>query len=278
MLDKLRDGAKGPTAKILLAVLVLSFAALGIADVFRFNFVGNSVLTAGKTIVTPTEFRLAYARQLQVAQQQMGARLSAEQAKALGLDSQVTQQLIAGAVLDEQARIMDLGLSRDRLAALTGEDPAFKGNDGAFSRGQFDAVLRSVGMRPEDYFKSREKIAVRQQIVDAVTDSLPLPKTFLAAVAQHDGENRTVDFVTIPASVISAITTVDDAAKQRRCVRLRRERWICCCKRNTAWRRLYQTRCDDHPTRHSHQRSDDPQLDRNAPVERRIRETTAVRE
>ncbi len=215
MLDKLRDGAKGPTAKILLALLVVSFAALGIADVFRFNFVGTSVLTAGKTTVTPNEFRLAYARQLQVAQQQMGARLTAEQAKALGLDGQVTEQLVAGAVLDEQARIMNLGLSRDRLAALTGEDPAFKGNDGAFSRAQFDAVLRSVGMRPEDYLKSREKIAVRQQIVDAVTDSLPVPKAFLSAVAQHDGENRTVDFVTIPASVIPAITTVDEAALKK---------------------------------------------------------------
>lgn len=212
MLDILRVGAKSWIAKLLLSVLVLSFAAWGIADVFRTNFVGHTVLQAGKTIVTPVEYRLAYARQLQVAQQQMGARLTADQAKAIGLDGQVTQQMIAGAVLDEQARVMDLGLSKDRLAALTGEDPAFKGNDGSFSRGQFDAVLRSVGMRPEDYLRSREKIAVRQQVVDAVTDGLPVPKTYLSAIAQHDGENRTVDYVTIPASIIAPITSVDKAA------------------------------------------------------------------
>ena len=212
MLDTLRAGAKSWIAKLLLSILVLSFAAWGIADVFRGNFVGNTVLSAGKTTVTPTEFRLAYARQLQVAQQQMGARLTAEQAKAIGLDGQVTQQMIAGAVLDEQARLMDLGLSKDRLAALTGEDPAFKGNDGAFSRGQFDAVLRNVGMRPEDYLRSREKIAVRQQVVDAVTDGLPVPKSFLTAMAQHDGENRTVDYLTIPASAIPPIAAIDEAA------------------------------------------------------------------
>jgi peptidyl-prolyl cis-trans isomerase D len=212
MLDTLRDGAKSWIAKLLLSILVLSFAAWGIADVFRSNFVGNTVLTAGKTVVTPVEYRLAYARQLQIAQQQMGARLTAEQARLIGLDGQVTQQMIAGIVLDEQARVMDLGLSKDRLAALTGDDPAFKGNDGSFSRGQFDAVLRNVGMRPEDYLKSREKIAVRQQIVDAVTDGLPVPKAYLSAIAQHDGENRTVDFLTIPASIIPAITTVDEPA------------------------------------------------------------------
>lgn len=215
MLDTLRNGAKSWIAKLLLSILVLSFAAWGIADVFRTGYVGNAVLNAGKTVVTPTEFRLAYARQLQVAQQQMGARLTAEQAKAIGLDGQVTQQLVAGAVLDEQARMMDLGLSKDRLAALTGDDPAFKGQDGSFSRAQFDAVLRNVGMRPEDYLKSREKIAVRQQVVDAVTDGLPVPKAFLSAMAQHDGESRTVDYVTIPASVIAPITAVDEAALKK---------------------------------------------------------------
>ena len=215
MLDTLRNGAKSWIAKLLLSILVLSFAAWGIADVFRTGFVGNAVLNAGQTVVTPTEFRLAYARQLQVAQQQMGARLTAEQAKAIGLDGQVTQQLVAGAVLDEQARMMDLGLSKDRLAALTGDDPAFKGQDGSFSRAQFDAVLRNVGMRPEDYLKSREKIAVRQQVVDAVTDGLPVPKAFLSAMAQHAGENRTVDYITIPASIIPAITTVDEAALKK---------------------------------------------------------------
>jgi peptidyl-prolyl cis-trans isomerase D len=211
MLDMLRNGAKSWVAKLLLMVLVLSFAAWGISDVFRTSFVGTAVVTAGDTVVTPVEYRLAYARQIQIAQQQMGARLTAEQAKALGIDGQVTQQIIAGAVLDEQARRMDLGLSRERLATLTGEDEAFQGTDGNFSRSQFDAVLRNVGMRPEDYLKSREKIAVRQQIVDAATDGLPVPKTYLAAMALHDGESRTIDYLSIPSSSLTPVSTVDEA-------------------------------------------------------------------
>lgn len=211
MLDMLRNGAKSWVAKVFLLLLVLSFAAWGISDVFRSSFVGNAVVTAGETVVSPVEYRLAYARQIQIAQQQMGARLTAEQAKALGLDNQVTQQIIAGAVLDEQARRMNLGLSKDRLAALTGEDEAFKGIDGSFSRSQFDAVLRNVGMRPQDYLKSREKIAVRQQIVDAATDGLPVSKTFLAAMAVHAGESRTVDFISIPSSSLTPVSTVDEA-------------------------------------------------------------------
>ncbi len=212
MLDMLRNGAKGWVAKLFLSLLMLSFLGWGVSDYLRTQSTGNDVMFAGKTRVSINEYRLAYLRQIQLASSQIGQRINDEQAKLMGIDRQVTQQVTAGAVLDEQARVMNLGLSKDRLAALTGEDPAFKGQNGAFSRSQFDAVLRNVGMRPEDYLKSREKIAVRQQIVEAVSDGLVVPDTYLSALALHDGENRTIDYVTIPVSAVPAITTVDEAA------------------------------------------------------------------
>ena len=211
MLDTLRNGAKSWIAKLLLGLLSLSFVGWGISDFLSQQYTGNEVIIAGGTNVTRDEYRLAYMRQLQVMQNQIGQRLTLEQAQALNIDGQVMQQLSAGAVLDEQARVMNLGLSKDRLAALTGEDPAFKGADGSFNRAQFDAVLRSVGMRPEAYIKTREKIAVRQQIVEAVADGTAVPEAYLVAAVQHDGESRTVDYVTIPSSAIAPINTVDEA-------------------------------------------------------------------
>ena len=212
MLDTLRASAQGWVAKILLSLLMLSFLGWGVSGYLGQQYTGNTVMSAGKTKVSVNEYRLAYLRQIQQASNQIGQRITDEQAKLMGLDRQVNQQVSAGVVLDEQARIMNLGLSKDRLAALTGEDPAFKGQNGAFSRTQFDAVLRNVGMRAEDYLKSREKIAVRQQIVEAVTDGLFVPDTYLSAVALHDGENRTIDYVTIPVSAMPAIAAIDEAA------------------------------------------------------------------
>jgi peptidyl-prolyl cis-trans isomerase D len=169
-------------------------------------------MSAGQTSVSLNEYRLAYLRQIQQASTQFGQRITEEQAKILGIEKQVTQQVSAGAVLDEQARIMNLGLSKNRLAILTSTDPAFIAQNGTFSRSLFDRALQSVGMRPEDYLKSREKIAVRQQIVEAVTDGLVVPETYLSALALHNGENRTVDYITIPPNSVPAITTVDEAA------------------------------------------------------------------
>ena len=165
MLGILRNAAGTWVAKALLSLLVLSFAAWGITT----RMVGgvlaghHSVITAGGTTVSITEYRLAYDRQLSVLSQQFGQRISREQATALGIDNQVLAQLVSGAVLDEQARTLGLGLSKDRLAELTREDPAFKGPGGQFDRKVFEYMLQQVGMRPEDYLKNRAQVAVRSR-------------------------------------------------------------------------------------------------------------------
>ena len=211
MLNSLRNAAQGWIAKLLLGLLSLAFVGWGVNSSISTQYVGNSVLSAGSTKVAPIEYRLAYNRQLQVYSQKLNQRLTREQATALGIDKQVTAQLIAGVVLDEQSRKMSLGLSKDRLAALTADDPAFKDASGNFSRTNFDGVLRNVGMRPQDYLKSREQVAVRQQIVEAVADGVTVPDVFLKAVVLHAGESRDVDYLALPVSLVQPISEPSDA-------------------------------------------------------------------
>jgi peptidyl-prolyl cis-trans isomerase D len=212
MLGILRSAAGTWVAKGLLVLLVLSFLVWGISGRLMGGLAGHdSVITAGGTKVSINEYRLAYDRQLAVMSQQFGQRLSHEQAKALGVDNQVLAQLVSGAVLDEQARKLGLGLSKDRLAELTREDPAFKGPGGQFDRRTFEYMLQQVGMRPEDYLKNRAQVAVRQQIVEAVSDGLKAPDTFFKAVALYRGEDRTIDYLTLPKALVEPIQAPSDS-------------------------------------------------------------------
>ncbi|MBZ9919475.1 MULTISPECIES: SurA N-terminal domain-containing protein [unclassified Mesorhizobium] len=215
MLGILRSAAGTWVAKLLLSLLVVSFAVWGVSGRLMGGLAGHdSVITAGGTKVSINEYRLAYDRQLAVMSQQFGQRLTHEQAKALGVDNQVLAQLVSGAVLDEQARKLGLGLSKDRLAELTREDPAFTGPGGQFDRRAFEYRLREVGMRPEDYLKNRAQVAVRQQIVEAVSDGLKAPDTFFKAVALYRGEDRTVDYLTLPKALVEPIEAPSDSALQ----------------------------------------------------------------
>lgn len=210
MLTQLRSAAGTWVAKLLLILLVLSFAVWGISGQIM-GGAGNAVVTAGNTTVSILEYRLAYDRQIAVLSQQFGTRLTREQAQALGVDQQVLGQLVAGAVLDEQAREMRLGVSSDRVAELTALDPAFRGPDGRFDRQQFEYALRQIGMRAEDYFRSREQVAIRQQIVEAVSDGIQVPSAFLEAVALYNGEDRTVDYIVLAPALVEPIEAPSDA-------------------------------------------------------------------
>ncbi|MDX8504297.1 peptidyl-prolyl cis-trans isomerase [Mesorhizobium captivum] len=213
MLGLLRSAAGTWVAKALLSLLVVSFAVWGISGRLSGTLGGHhSVITAGGTTVSINEYRLAYDRQINMLSQQYGQRITQEQAKLLGLDNQVLAQLVSGAVLDEQARKLGLGLSKDRLAELTREDPAFKGPSGQFDRRTFEYLLRQVGMRPEDYLRNRSQVAVRQQIVEAISDGLKAPQTFLKAVALYRGEDRTIDYLVLPKTLVQPIEAPSDSA------------------------------------------------------------------
>lgn len=214
MLDSLRSAAKSWVAKLLLGLLVLSFAVWGIADVFRGGLSGNAALTAGSSEVSATEYRFSYEQQMMRLSQQFRQRLTKEQAQAIGVENQVLAQLAAGVVLDEQARKMNLGISKDGIARLTAEDPAFHDAAGRFNASQFNAVLRQSGIRPQDYLDNRAQVARRQQIVDAVTEGITFPNTMLKALALYEGESRTIDYVTLSPEKADAIPApADDILK-----------------------------------------------------------------
>lgn len=214
MLNSLRKAAQSWVAKLLLFVLVISFAIWGVSGSMLTGVGSQAVITAGGTNVTPVEFRLAYERELSNLSRQFGKRLTQEQASALGVDSQVVAQLAAGAVLDEQARSMDLGLSKDQLATLTAQDPAFRGVNGQFDRRVFERVLQTVGMRPVDYLQNREQVAKRQQIIEATSDGMTAPDTLLKAVALYQGESRDVEYVEIPQSAVGPVNDPSDKELQ----------------------------------------------------------------
>lgn len=211
MLDAMRKAAGSWVAKLFFIVLVVSFAVWGIEGRIEGGGGGNAVLTVGKTTVSANEYRAAYDRQVALISQQTGRHITREQATAIGLDQQVLSQLAGSAVLDEQARRMGLGISEERVAELTRSDPAFQGANGQFDRQRFDYLVRESGLRPEDYLRSQGRVLLRQQIVQALSEGVKAPDAFLKAVALYRGEDRTVEYLTLPRSLVEPVEDPSDA-------------------------------------------------------------------
>ncbi len=204
MLDLLRRGAQTWVAKIFFVLLVGSFGVWGVSRSLVAS-TPDAVITVGDQKVGAHEFRLAYERQIAGISRQIGQRISPEQARAFGIESQVFSQLAAGAALDELSIKMKLGLSDARLADEIAKEPAFRGANGQFDRQVFAATLRNAGFTEADYIQSQTKVAIRSQLVDAIADGFKAPKTLTDAMAQYRAQTRDIRYVLVSSANVEPV-------------------------------------------------------------------------
>jgi peptidyl-prolyl cis-trans isomerase D len=204
MLEKLRAATGGIVAKILLGILVISFAVWGASDAFLAGGPGE-VIRVGDTRVDAVDYRLAYLNRMNALERQLGQQLTQEQAKALGIEQSVTNQLVAGAVLDQAAREMGLGISNEQLAKAIGDDPAFKDASGRFSRERLLATLRTIGMDEDAYVENQLSVAKRGQLVTSLAQGIAPSDTLMKAISQYQNEKRVFDYAVIDGSAVTTL-------------------------------------------------------------------------
>ncbi len=135
---------------------------------------------------------------------QTGRSITAEQARALGLDRRILGEMFSEAALDQKAKKLGLNVSDEALAEKIAKSPEFAG-PGGFSHDYFLLVLRSNGTTEAQYVADQRRITLRQQIGQALAGDLAAPKVMSDALRRYQSEQRTIDFVTLGRSEAGAI-------------------------------------------------------------------------
>lgn len=194
MLQSLRKHASGFVAKLLMALLIVSFGIWGIADVFR-GFGSQTLATIGSTEVTVPEFRQLYQERLQQISQQIKRGLTPEDARALGIPDQLLSQRLGEAALDDRASSLKLALSDQEIAKLIEQNRAFFGPSGAFDHDYFQRLLRANGYTEARFVEVERRQALRNQFIGALSGAVELPKVLANAIERYENEERSVDYV-----------------------------------------------------------------------------------
>lgn len=210
MLDALRRGAAGWAAKILLFVLVISFAIWGVADVFR-GYGQGALARIGGVEISTDEFQRTYQLELDSLARQLGRRLSAEQARAFGVDARVLSQLLGAAAIDAHAREMGLALSDETVAKVIKRDPMFRGPDGNFSQLALDGLLRQAGLSERGLLTTRRKDEVREQLTTALFTGITVPDPLLALLHKFREETRVTQSFTLDPEKAVKLPEPDEA-------------------------------------------------------------------
>jgi peptidyl-prolyl cis-trans isomerase D len=189
---------------VVMGVLIISFGIWGIADIFR-GFGQSTLAKVGHTEISLNEFRQIYTDRLQQIGRQFGRPLTADQARAFGLDRQVLQQTIAEAALDEEARRLGLGQSDDEIRRVIMNDPNFKGPAGNFDPQRFQAMIRNFGYTEQRYVAEQRKVSLRRQITGTIGAGLEPSRTMIDALSRYQNEQRSIEFVKLDAAQAGTI-------------------------------------------------------------------------
>jgi peptidyl-prolyl cis-trans isomerase D len=204
----MRKASSNWLGKIIMAtvmgVLIISFGVWGIADIFR-GFGQSTLAKVGHTEISTEQFRQIYTDRLQQIGRQFGRPLTADQARAFGLDRQVLQQTIAEAALDEEARRLGLGQSNEETMRTIFADPNFKGVNGAFDPNRFQAMMRQLGFSEQRYISEQRRVSLRRQIAGSISAGLEPPKLLIDALTRFANEQRSIEYVKLDAAQAGTI-------------------------------------------------------------------------
>ncbi|MGI9424730.1 MAG: SurA N-terminal domain-containing protein [Hyphomicrobiaceae bacterium] len=203
MLDALRKSTTGFLAKALIALLVLSFAVWGVADVV--TGVGRSVVASiGDTEISAIEFQREYQQQLDGMSRQFGRRLTPTQARTFGLENRVLSSMLGARAVDNHAKNLNLSITDAVVEESVRKDPVFQGSNGQFSPDRLDQVLQSMGYTEQYFLSSRRADTVREQLTGALLENVTVPDTLLNVYRTFRDEERVVRYFTLdPAKTIS---------------------------------------------------------------------------
>ncbi len=202
MLDKLRQGAQGWVSKLLMALLVLSFAIWGIGGFQGYR--ADTLASVGNQDITAQDFANLYA----------SAQRSAQSTGRPANPQQILSAMLLNAALDDTASKFGLGVSDDRVAAEIAKNPAFKGADGNFDLTRFMNLLANAGMNRNDFIRNVKQELVRSQIAQSVSAGMTIPQPLVAALYRWQNEERTISFLVVDQTSIPPVEAPGDAELQ----------------------------------------------------------------
>ncbi|TDQ66342.1 peptidyl-prolyl cis-trans isomerase D [Maritalea mobilis] len=204
MLDTFKRYSNTWVAKILMALLILSFGLFGIANVFT-NLGSSSVARVGNQSISAVEFDRAYRQQLNNITRQTGRQPSPEEAMAFGIPGSVLNQLASNAALDQMVADYGIGASDEMVSEMIAQDPNFATTLGVFDRAQFTQMLRQNGFTESEYIDAQAESVQRSQVIRGLFGGAMAPATILQISNRVQNDTRTIDYFTISTNVLDTI-------------------------------------------------------------------------
>ncbi len=209
MLAAIRNFARSWVVKVLLGLLIVSFAIWGVGDMFT-GSTGGVVARVGDKVVTAAELDETFRRRLQQLQQQSSQPVTRADAIRFGLLEDSLQTLIAQRLIEAEAARLRLTTADETVGRMIMAETAFH-TDGQFDRNRFQALLRQTGLDERRYTEEVRAEQTRNALVGALRPIGNLPDALTGPLAARIGEARSGLLLVAADPTPATIAAPDDA-------------------------------------------------------------------
>ncbi len=208
MLQDIRQHIEGPTAKIVVGLIVISFAFFGIESILVSGG-GNEIAEVNGESIYPQELQQALDTQKRRLVEMMGDNVDPAMLDDDRLRPQAMESLINRKLLMQSAQALKLAISEREIGALVGGMEQFQ-VDGAFSPEVYKSVLSGAGYTPGYFKQSLHDDMLLNQLRSGIAGSDFVTPSEQELSAHVIWEQRDLRFFTIPIENFSSTTPVTD--------------------------------------------------------------------
>jgi peptidyl-prolyl cis-trans isomerase D len=215
MFDTFRKANDTWIVKILFAFLILSFGIWGIGDMVRQRITDTPAIVVGDRDFSGQEVADRFRRDVERMGSMFGNKLTPDQARSLGLLQRTENQMIDGALLDQAASKLRLGVDDETLRRQIAAMPVFQNQLKMFDKGAYARVLQQNNMTDRQFVQLERSDLARTQLIKAITGGVSAPSALAAPLYRYEAEKRVAEFVTFAADKMPAPPAPDQAAEQK---------------------------------------------------------------
>lgn len=213
MLEKIREGSQGPAAKIILGLVILSFALAGIGG-YLGQTTEQPVAEVNGIKISQSDFARAYQNERARLEQQFGeyfAQISSDPTYMAQIRKGVVDRLIQQELQNQLAAELGLRVSDEQLKKAIVEMPYFQ-LGGEFSNERYLQVIRQMNFQPDSFREYLREEMTRSQLVSAVAGTEFVLSNELKNTIALQQQTRNLDYIVLGKEKVKGEVVLDDDA------------------------------------------------------------------
>ncbi len=212
MLISLRSKGASWMIKILFGVLILSFAAWGVPDLYRAVQPVPIAASVGGADITADELRTAVDLELKRLQASLQGQLPPEFLRQFGVVERALDTLIERRILEAYATDLGLVVPDDVLDRALRSNAQLVNAQGNLDPNRLNALRRELGLSEAEFAAESRRNVLSGHLLRAVTVGVQAPREVAKTIYAYRAEQRVAQTLLIADSSIADIPVPDDAA------------------------------------------------------------------